>query len=180
MSIILYPFKTIIFKTSLTRYEVRDRISSQTYLSDANFKRQDNLKKFFFGEVSEFDFSLQNISNEKRFVQYYKGEIKGVENEVYVFLTAKGLKHRRIYILLLILILLALGFIVNDGLNRGAQIFRDPGFLIGCGVMLLFLSFLTFRFLVFSKRIANTVLYFRGLLDADCVDRNAVPSIFRS
>lgn len=180
MSIILYPFKTIVFKTSLSRFEVKDRITSQTYLSDADFKKKDSFKKFFFGEVSEFDFSLQNISNEKRFVQFYDGQIKGVENEVYVFITAKAMRYRRIYAALAILVLLAIGFIANDAFHRGARVLKDPGFVTGCLMLLVFIAFLITRFRIFNTRIANTIQYFRGLLEADCVEEHEVPSIFRT
>ncbi|MEY4003446.1 MAG: hypothetical protein RIT07_1488, partial [Bacteroidota bacterium] len=59
----LYPFKTIWLKTDVKRAVLSDLILQQTYLSDADYRKKDELTKFFYGLVNENEFVLENIKN---------------------------------------------------------------------------------------------------------------------
>lgn len=179
MSILLYPFKQHILKTSLTRHEVRDTLQASTYLSDKGFKKTGTASKLFYGNVSEFDFSLENISNNQNFVPFFDGELKGAENEIYVFMESKAFRHRRFYFVLLILVIFAVGFIANDLFHRQSNPFKDLPFVLGTGVLIVFVLFLFYQFQQFKKKAISTLVFFKELLKAEEIKVSEVPVIFR-
>ena len=79
-----YPFTHLYFKTNKTRKELAKNLTSVTFLSDADYKKENAQPSVFFGEVSEIDFSLENISKSQVTTNFVRGHFLGADNETFV------------------------------------------------------------------------------------------------
>ena len=83
---ILFPFRTVYLKTSKLRKEIVLNIVTNTYLSDAAYKKTDQNKTFFYGSVNDQGFILQNVSHEK-ITAFIEGNILGVDEDMYIIMS---------------------------------------------------------------------------------------------
>jgi hypothetical protein len=172
----LYPFKTVWLKTTARRAALAEMVAQQTYLSDAGYRKRDRLTKYFYGLVNENEFVLENIGN-TRIPGFFEGDILGVEEETYIKLRMGALRHTRIYLMYMILLCAGLYFWVRA--TTGIDLV-DSGIVYTLSAILLLLTGYGFRFLLqFRRKVNNGIDFFRGLLNADIVESNDVPSIFK-
>lgn len=171
----LYPFKTIWLKTDVKRAVLSDLILQQTYLSDADYRKKDELTKFFYGLVNENEFVLENIKN-TRLPGFVEGDILGVDDETYVKIRLGAFRHIRIYMLYVLIVLAGLFFWTRAAM--GIDIVDSTVFLTFSGVMFALLAY-CFHFLFqFSRKARAGEDFFRGLLQGEVIGKNSVPSIF--
>lgn len=171
-----YPFKTVWLKTDSARGLLAETITEQTYLSDAAYLKRDNMTKFFYGLVNENEFVLENIGN-KNIPIYFEGDIVGVGDETYVKLRMGALRHTRIYVLYMLLLISGLFFLLRAllGLDTvDVQISSIFG-----GIMLLLAVYGYYFILQFHRKVKSGMDFFRGLLQAEVISKDAVPPIFR-
>ena len=173
---LLYPFKTIWLKTSSERQILAELIAEQTYLSDADYRRRDKMTKFFYGMVNENEFMLENIGN-KRIPDFFEGDIVGVGEETYVKLKMGALQHTRIYFMYWVLLLTGVVFLLRAFL--GIDIVDTEIVYLFSGVILILLGYGFYFLRQFHRRAGSGIDFFRGLLQAEWVDIQEVPSIFR-
>jgi hypothetical protein len=175
----IYPFKTIYLKSSLSREEIKSKMLELVFLSDENYQRSDELKKFFYGTLSNEDFDFQSLDTDNRLTPYAAGYFRGADNEMYIFLHLKGFKSRRLFLVLFAAILIMTGIAITEIVKYGAGVFLNPPFEILL-LMLLFLGIFTIRRGQKFKALAeNSLRFFRGLLNAEVVRFKDVPIVFR-
>ncbi len=171
----LYPFKTVWLRTEGNRAELSELILQQTYLSDADYRKKDQLTKFFYGLVNDREFVLENIKN-TRLPGFVEGDILGVEDETYVKLKLGALKHTRMYVLYLIILLAGLFFWARAAL--GIDTVDSTVFLTFSGVLLALIAYCLYFLFQFSRKAAAGVDFFRGLLQGEVISKRQVPAIF--
>ncbi|MFN4915251.1 MAG: hypothetical protein ACK5FT_08015 [Sphingomonadales bacterium] len=172
----LYPFKTIWLKTGSGREDIAGSILQQTYLSDAGYKKSDNLTKFFYGLVNENEFVLENIGN-RRIPEFFEGDIVGVGDETYVKLRMGALKHVRIYILYWLLLIAGMFFLIRAMFGLDTV---DIPIQSIFGVVMLFLAGYGYYFTrQFHQKVQSGIDFFRGLLQAEVISGDEVPPIFK-
>ena len=177
-----YPFKSIYLKTQLSRTEIESNLRDQTFLSDANFKNNPEKPKLFYGEISSFDFKLEHISKQQ-LSNFVKGEIKGVENDMYVHLRLGALDHQRIYFMFVAVVLVCLAFIIDGIVNgmSGNQIPLSQNPLLMALVVLEIMMFciIYIKYRNFKKTVDASVNYFCNLWTAKTLKTNEVPIVFK-
>lgn len=179
MSNILYPFYSVILKTSASREEVRNILIENTFNHSGSPNQKVNHDQMFYGKISEVEFSLETVQTQSDWINYFEGEIKGVADEIYVYLECKGMKHRRFYFLILLAYLAVMGYVVYDFGSRGKLVLQDTGFLVSMALLVV-LSILFLRQLSrFKKKIDQSVQKFSTLIHAEPVKKSEVPDIFR-
>src|SRR5690242_13237779 len=147
----LYPFKHHYLRSELNRAQIQQKVLEFTFLSDEGYRRTDENPRYFFGTASDQEFSLQTIQNHKNLVPYVEGEIKGVENEIYLFLQLKAWRYRRVFLLLIIFVLICLVVFSNEIFNNGMAAFQSMTFMMlsfilgGCILYLLWVCFVFWR-----------------------------------
>ena len=172
----LYPFKTIWLKTSAERQVLADLIVQQTYLSDADYRKRDKMAKFFYGMVNENEFMLENIGN-NRIPDFFEGDRVGVGEETYVKLKIGALKHSRLYFLYWAILLVGMVFWFRALFGIDTV---DAGIAYAFSGIVLFLLGYGFYFLrQFHLKTTSGIDFFRGLLQAEWIKIQDVPSIFR-
>ena len=112
-----YPFTHLYFKTNKTRKELAKNLTSVTFLSDADYKKENAQPSVFFGEVSEIDFSLENISKTQVTTNFVRGHFLGADNETFVRIRCGAWQHQRIYFLLIAILLATTGFLIYYALQ---------------------------------------------------------------
>lgn len=175
----LFPFKTYYLKCGANRETVHQRMLELTFLSDDGYKRTGEGKMFFFGTLGIEDFDVESISTDNRLVDYISGRLKGAGNDMYVILTLKAFKVRRIYLIFLILMLAMTGFAISEFLTWGMAVFRTPTFMLLSVVVLALMGYLIFECSKFWKKQKTSLDFFRGLFEADTVRYKDIPVVFR-
>lgn len=180
MSIRLYPFSHVYLRTEMTREEVRDALTALTFLSDEGYKNDPSIKKTFYGSVSEDEFELKSIDKESKLVPDVLGRIVGVEREIYVSLSLRMIRYRRVYALVTLFWLVSFGFAVWDIASRwlSGMPFNLPQWIF-LGLLMVIAGLLTGLANKFEVKRNYSVDFFRGLLDADEVEEKDVPGVFR-
>ena len=175
---ILFPFTTLYLKSKQTRKEIEANLLSQSFLSDADYKKTDSNKKFFYGRINDQGFILQNISQDI-LVPFLEGNIFGAENDIFIHFRFKGFKSTRVFLLLIILLLGSLGFIAYHVYLMGLSglISLPAGFASIITLILLFVILSTSK--SYFSKLASTIDYFNGLFDAEVIDKAQFPSFFR-
>jgi len=175
----LYPFKTQFLKTELNRNQVADILTTQTFLSDANFKKTDSNPRAFYGEISNQDFTLETIEDKQRFVNFCTGEIRGSENEVYILLQLGAWQHRRIFLLFLILILSCTVLLAKHlWLFQNFYPQNFAAWLLLLTNIALFIA-LYVKAKNFHARLKSTTDFFSQLWSAKAIHQTEVPQLFR-
>ena len=172
----LIPFKTIWLKTGSERQVLADLIAQQTYLSDADYRRRDKMTKFFYGMVNENEFMLENIGN-KRIPDFFEGDIVGVGEETYVKIKMGALKHTRMYVLYWVLLLTGFVFWFRALLGLDTV---DAGIVyVFSGIMVVLFGYGFYFLRQFHRKATSGIDFFRGLLQAEWINFQDVPPIFR-
>ncbi len=178
-----FPFKTLYLKTSLNRENIHQALLEHTYLSDMNYKNIGQSKKTFFGEVSNQDFKLETINN-KAISNFAHGEIKGVENDMYLIIHIGALEHIRIYALFLATFFVST-FFLFEGLYHNYLDTYGPSFfdsqinLVLTVIEFILLIIIVFKWNDFRRSLNPTKQFFETLLQAKSIQKQEVPSIFR-
>jgi hypothetical protein len=175
----LFPFKTYYLATSFDRNQIYAALLNLTYLSDATYKKTDQVKKYFYGELSKEDFEFQSIADEKRLVPFVEGTIRGAGNEMYLFMNFKAFRMRRIYLIFFAFIAGCGGYALFDLLRFGTAVFQNPPFFLLLAVSLGLSIFLIIRCRNFWRVQKNSLDFFRGLLDAEIIAYRDVPVVFK-
>jgi hypothetical protein len=175
----IFPFKNYFLQTSVDRARIHQKILELTFLSDAGYKKRDNTKKYFYGTVSQDLFSLQTINEEHRLVPFMEGEVKGVGDDIYLFLRLKAFKFRRLYVLIFLFAFVGAWMLAMEFLHSGISSFQNPPFLLLTLVILAVWFYLLRSCMVFWRIQKNTLDFFRGLLEAEAIDYKKVPIVFK-
>jgi hypothetical protein len=196
---ILFPFKTIFLKSSVSRKQIETNLKENTYLSDANFNKSETQKVLFYGEISEFDFSLETLNKKSNMVRFIQGKILGIENDLYLSIQFGAFKYRRVYTLLMLVICSLLGTNIYyclqnpHGFNYPEEFYQQYGydyseFLFNLTTPIsLCLSSLTLLLLLYTvslsskffKQTSNTIHYLNELFQSHLVTAIEVPLVFR-
>ena len=92
-----YPFAYRYFKTEQNRTQLANALKGITYLSDADFKKTQKSQSVFYGEISEIDFSLENISKKQTTTNFVRGHFLGAENDTFIRIRCGAWQHQRVY-----------------------------------------------------------------------------------
>lgn len=176
-----FPFQNLIFKTSLSRAEIADVLRGFTFLSDEGYRKDQN-QKLFFGEVSANDFSLELVAEQTGFTPYIEGTQRGVDREMFVFVRLGEFRHRRYFVLLLLLLLSGLAYLISDLLTVGIGLFSlsHPGPVVFLGLLIGIASWMFYVSGRFYQKTNGTIDFLKQQLAAETITRNEVPLIFRS
>lgn len=175
----LFPFQRYFLAASKSRQEILNSLLELTYLSDENFK-SDGKAKFFFGETDNESFALQTISSDDRLTDYAEGRLRGVDHEMYIFLTLKAFKYRRIYIVLLVFLSICLWLLGTDLYDNGLAVFNNPPFYLLAALVLGLTTFMVNKYIKFVRVKKNALLFFCGLFEATEVKKSQIPLVFRN
>jgi len=195
----IFPFKTIFLKSSLTRETIATNLKENTYLSDANFNKSETQKVLFYGEISEFDFSLETLNKKSNMVRFIQGKILGIENDLYLSIQFGAFKYRRVYTLMLLVICSLLATNIYyclqnpHGFNYPEEFYQQYGydyseFLFNLTTPIsLCLTSLTLLLLLYTlslsnkffKQTSNTIHHLNELFHSHLVTAIEVPLIFR-
>ena len=193
----LLPTHSIILQSNLNREEIEQQLKKITYLSDANFTKQQNYNYLFYGNVSNQDFELENIKENSPFTPHISGDILGVQNNTYLKIKLSEWKHNRIAILYLIILLFSTILFIQQWLNQYLwyqEIFKKPGYLqyeyshklypenpIAWFVAIaLIISMFLYKQKVnsFQKKIGETTAFLQNQLHANAITTKELPLVF--
>lgn len=174
----LFPFKNYYFKTELSRQQITQAVLDLTFLSDQGY-RTDGKRKYFYGELDPESFVLQSIRQEDKLVPYTEARMRGVEDDMYLFLTFKAFKFRRIYIILVAFLMLSIGLLVSDFMEYGKAVFYNPPFYLFLSIILGMSAYLIWRCYQFWRLTSNSINFYRGLFNADLVPYKSIPVVFK-
>ncbi len=193
----LLPSYNLILQSNLTRAEIEQRLKSVTYLSDANFTKQQNHNYLFYGDISNQDFELENIKENSPLTPFISGDIVGIENNTFIKIKLSEWKHNRIAILYLIMLLLSTILFIQEWLKQYLwyqEIFKKPGYLqyeyshkiypenpIAWFVAIaLIISMYLYKKKVssFEKKIQETNTFLQDHLQANIITTKELPLVF--
>lgn len=178
-----YPFKTIYLKSNQDRNNLHQALLEKTFLSDFNYKNTEKIEKTFYGEVSNQDFKLETISKKQKIANFAHGEIKGVENDMYVVLRIGALEHIRIYALFLATFGVCTFFIL-EGLftnykdTYGPAYFDNQLNIMLCVLELIFFTIIAIKSIAFQKSLQPTISFFETFLKAKRIEKSEMPGVF--
>lgn len=178
-----YPFKTIYLKSNQDRNNLHQALLEKTFLSDFNYKNTEKIEKTFYGEVSNQDFKLETISKKQKIANFAHGEIKGVENDMYVVLRIGALEHIRIYALFLATFGVCTFFIL-EGLFTNYKDTYGPAYFDNqlntmlCVLELIFFTIIAIKSIAFQKSLQPTISFFETFLKAKRIEKSEMPGVF--
>ncbi|MEN9312082.1 MAG: hypothetical protein RL747_1270 [Bacteroidota bacterium] len=175
----LYPFKTAFIQTSLNRAEVSAALIKQTFLTDEDFQKTEGQQMIFFGEVSQQDFTLESIAQEKPIVNFCTGEIRGSENEIYILLQLGAWQHRRIFLLFALLILACTAFYIHHLWLFNALYPKTIAASLLLTTIIALVTTLYIKARNFHQRTQPTLDHFNTLWQGKTITKSEVPLIFR-
>jgi hypothetical protein len=194
----LFPFHTVYLSSALNREKLAEKLRSVSYLSDAHFKKQKDNPCTFYGEISSIDFNLEHISKKQAGVNFIQGRFLGADEEMFIELKLGAWKHKRIYMLLLLILISTLSFLLYyAGQNpHGFATIEEYYHIYGFGKSTLlynlntplawlmeFISLVIFaiifvKYHYFKKLEIHSIDYLRGLWNAQIVTPHEVPQVF--
>ena len=194
-----YPFTHLYFKTNKNRKELAKSLTSVTFLSDADYKKESAQPSVFFGEVSEIDFNLENISKSQVTTNFVRGHFLGADNETFVRIRCGAWQHQRIYFLLIAILFATTGFLIYyalqapHGFQYPEQFYQIYGYnhseflynlstplaLIMEGIMIVVIGIIIAKYRNFHKSLQSTTHYFLGLWEAESINKLEIPLVFR-
>ncbi len=151
----------------------------ESFLSDANYRKTDNHSRVFFGSLTDQDFSLETIEKGKRMIGFCRGEFRGSDNDMFIFLSLGAWAHQRVFLLFGTIILSCLYFLAKDLIENHSPIPQNTGALILLGLCLILIAVLYAKTRAFSRRLDTSIAYFLSLWDAERIDLDEVPLVFR-
>jgi len=178
-----YPFKTIFFKSGQNRHQIQSAIELHTFLSDANYKNTDKNVKSFYGEVSSQDFKLETIIKKKPLINFIHGEIKGIDNEMYIIARLGSLEHQRIYALFLAVFVVCTAFLI-EALYKTSNYYAPNFFSDPMKTAMLVIEAILFiiiytKYRSFVKHIQSTKNFLAEIWSATEINEEDVPLVFR-
>ncbi len=191
-----YPFSIHYLKTNLSRNEIADRLINTTFLSDLDYKKTPS-EIWFYGEVSQIDFSLESIARQSNHSNFAEGRILGADNDMYIELKLGSFQHQRMFILFFFLLLILFGFNMYyaaqdpQGFEYTEQFYQMYGYdtniflynlstPISLALIALQLIISTSIFIKYKnhrKSIPNTISWFNQLWNAKEIQKSQVPSV---
>ena len=178
-----YPFKTIFFKSDQNRQQIQSAIELHTFLSDANYKNTDKNVKSFYGEVSSQDFKLETIIKKKPLVNFIHGEIKGIDNEIYIIARLGSLEHQRIYALFIAVFGVCTAFLL-EALYKSSNYYAPNFFSDPMKTAMLVIEAILFliiytKYRSFKKNLQATKEFLFEIWSAQEITKEDVPLVFR-
>lgn len=128
----LLPVATRFYKIDYSRKILVGKLTQLTFLSDKNFKSDKNRTYTFYGDISDYDFYLENIQPNPQTTAILDGRILGVENEIYLRITHRLWAKTTTPVLLFLTILLSTAVFIHTWLSQYiwyASINPEPGYL---------------------------------------------------
>lgn len=193
----LLPTHSIILRSNLTRNEIEERIKTVTYLSDANYTKPKDQTCLFYGNVSNQDFELENISDKSPLAPYVSADILGMDNNTYLKIKLSEWKHNRIAFLYITVISICTILFIKEWLNQYlwfAEIFKKPGYLEHTfshkiypenpvawlvAIAILMSSYLYKKKVTsFENKIKPTTKFLEELLQANVIQKDTLPLVF--
>ncbi len=195
----LFPFKSIFLKSSLSRKDIEANLKLHTYLSDAKYSKSNSQKVLFYGEISEFDFSIETLTKKSNLVNFIQGKILGIENDLYLNIQLGAFKHRRVYtMLLMVLFSLIIANIyyclqIPHGFNYPEEFYQIYGYdyseflynlttpislILSCLTLILCIYILNISN-KFSKYNSNTIKLLNEIFHSHLISAIEVPLVFR-
>ncbi len=191
-----YPFSIHYLKTAVSRNMIAERLTNKTYLSDLDYKKTPG-EKYFYGEVSNFDFSLESISKNQQLSNFAEGRILGAENDMYVELKLGSFQHQRLFFLLFSLFVVLFGFNIYyaaqepQGFQYPEQFYQMYGYdtniflynlttpisLVLIALQLIIGVSIFIKYKNHKKSIPKTISWFNDLWNATEIDKSQVPSV---
>jgi hypothetical protein len=191
-----YPFSRHYLKTTVQRNTLTQLLTDQTFLSDVNYKKTPGTK-VFFGEVSQFDFSLESISTKSQYVNFIQGRFLGADNDMYIEIKLGAFQHQRIFLMLSTILALLFAFTVYyasqgpQGFEYPEQFYQQYGYntsifaynlFTPISLILLFLqlvigSLIFVKYKNFKKSIPTTVQFFNQIFSSKEIPLNEVPTV---
>lgn len=178
-----YPFTTIFFKTEQNRQQIQSNIELHTFLSDANYKNTDKNVKSFYGEVSSQDFKLETIIKKKPLINFIHGEIKGINNEMYIIARLGSLEHQRIYFLFLAVFGICTAFLF-EALYKASDYYAPSFFSDPMKTAMLVIEAILFiiiytKYRAFRKNLQSTKNFLSEIWSATEITKEEIPLVFR-
>lgn len=174
----LYPFKNYYLKTEMSRSEITNNVLQLTFLSDEGYKSSGE-KKYFYGELDPETFHLESIEDAHRLVPYTEAKMRGVEDEMYLFVTLKLFKYRRIYFVIIAFLMISLTLMISDVVKYKAAVLQNPPFYLLTAIILGIILYLVVKCRGFWRTEKNTLDFYRGLFQAEIVKYSDVPVVFK-
>lgn len=194
-----YPFQNSYLKSSFKREQLAKKLEEVTYLSDANYKKTSKNTSVFYGEISNIDFSLEHISKKQSSVNFVRGQFLGADNDMYIKVRLGAWKHQRVYFLLVTTMLTLLGFLLFYisqaphgfrypeeyyqlyGYNSSETLYnlQTPMAMMMEAFIAIIAIIIYIKYRNFRKNINHTINYFKGLWEADLINKHEVPLVFR-
>jgi hypothetical protein len=191
-----YPFSIHYLKTNLSRNEIADRLTNITFLSDLNYKKTPG-EKWFYGEVSQFDFSLESIAKQSKHSNFAEGRILGADNDMYIELKLGSFQHQRMYIIFFSLLLILFGFNMYyaaqdpQGFQYSELFYQMYGYdtniflynlstpisLVLITLQLVIGASIFIKYKNHRKSIPNTISWFNELWNATEIQKSQVPTV---
>ncbi len=191
-----YPFSIHYLKTSISRNEIAQRLTNQTFLSDVTYKKTPG-EKYYYGEVSQFDFSLESISKKSNHANFAEGRFLGADNDMYIELKLGSFQHQRMFVMLFSLLIVLLAFTLYysaqgpQGFQYPEQFYQQYGYdtniflynlttpislsLISLQLIIGFSIWIKYR--NHQKAIPNTIQWFNQIWNSQEISKNDVPGV---
>lgn len=194
-----YPFAYRYFKTEQNRTQLANALKGITYLSDADFKKTQKSQSVFYGEISEIDFSLENISKKQTTTNFVRGHFLGAENDTFIRIRCGAWQHQRVYFLLLAILFTTTAFLLYYasqaphgfsypeefyqiyGYNKSEFLYNltTPMALIMELIIVLVFGIVGKKYQNFKAALDSTTRYFSGLWEAEAINKVEIPLVFR-
>ena len=175
----LFPFRRYILAVDKNRDEVQDLLSNITLLDRVSPEGIQGDKKLFFGRVTPEEFQLENLQASQSLVPFVSGEVRGIDRELYLFISFKAYRHMRSWILFLAFVLGTLGFLAMEIYTRGSRAWENWPFILLSVLIFACILYSFFRIQKFWELEKNSLNFFEKLLNARSITYNEVPGIFK-
>ncbi len=194
----LLPVATRYYKLEYSRKVFVEKLTQLTFLSDKNFKSDKNKTYTFYGDISDYDFYLENIQSNPQTTTILDGRILGVENEIYLRITHRLWAKTTTPVLLFLTILLSTAVFIHTWLSQYlwyASINPKPGYLtktyssnfypenplaFAVAIAIIAMAWLYNKKLnEFKKQIHNSENYLKNTLQTTKINRSQLPVVFR-
>jgi hypothetical protein len=178
-----YPFKTIFLKSNLNRNQIQSALEFHTFLSDANYKNTDKNIKSFYGEISSQDFKLETIIKKKPLVNFINGDIKGIDNEIYIIARLGSLEHQRIYALFIAVFGVCTAFLIEAFYKSSnyyaPNFFNDPMKTTMLLIEAILFLIIYNKYRSFKKNFQATKAFLAEIWSAKEITKEDIPLVFR-
>ena len=169
---------TYYLKTKLTRAALIEKFRQHTLLEIKHANNNPNTEKFFSGTVSEEEAWLSNITAKHQLSPYIQVLFRGLEHEMYLFLTPRMYTNAALPLLLTLFCGTSFYLLYRLFAVWKWQALNMMEFWVLAPILLLLFVFVLYRRFVFRKSKENTLDFIRNLCDAEVVKKEDVPGVF--